>query len=142
PVLNPSRAANSVNHLIIDRNADVTRKPSVTKESASAAGFFHQFRAGKIHIFRGDPWAKHRGKLLQDGACQLARCPHLVNLLRCLDWNHAKIRWLTSLKTDSRLDWHRRVLIYLVHGKSLSRELFCPCTPSSGAPHRSRKPIE
>ena len=54
-----------------------------------------------IHIFRGNPRAEHRRKLLKDSACQLARGSHLVNFLRCLDWDHATISALTSSKTNS-----------------------------------------
>src|SRR6202035_4458832 len=77
----------------------MTREPSITKERAAAPGFCHQLCARLVDIFRGDPRTKHRRKLLKDSACQFARGAHLLNFLRCLDWDHATISWLTSLKS-------------------------------------------
>src|ERR1700730_6900653 len=109
-----------MNHLVVHRNTDMPREPSITKERAPAPGFCHQLCAGLVDIFRGDPRTKHRRKLLKDSACQFARGAHLLNFLRCLDWDHATISWLTSLKSaPPARDWRPSVAIYLVYRKSL-----------------------
>src|SRR5580692_1620549 len=53
PILNPPGAANSMNHLVVHRNADMTGKLPVTEEGAPATGHLHQLRRGLIHVSRG-----------------------------------------------------------------------------------------
>src|ERR1700730_14585278 len=101
PVLNPAGAANSVNNLVVHRNADMTGKLPVTEKGAPATGHLHQLRCGLIHISRCDPGTQHRGELLKNFARQLARRSHPVDFVRCFDRDHSIISRLTSLKTDS-----------------------------------------
>src|SRR5271157_6355107 len=101
PILNPAGAANSVNNLVVHRNADMTGELPVTEKGAPATGHLHQLRCGLIHISRCDPGTQHRGKLLKNFARQLARRSHPVDFVRCFDRDHSITSRLTSSKTDS-----------------------------------------
>src|SRR6185369_7272946 len=109
-VLNAPLAANTVDHFVIEGDADVRWKNAVpepiTKKGALHTRVTHKIRSRLVHFLGCDSRANQIADSVEDVACRAASQPHLFDFPGVLDRNHfallSSINFEMSAKTASR----------------------------------------
>ena len=121
-VLDAARAADAVDDLVVDRNADVAGKSAVMEEGAASAPFVDQARGELVDLAGGDAGHDGEGDFLEDFAGGAATDAHALDFVRRFDGNaHGRCKYEDRGKRSKSKDVNRPPLSF-----SLPPSTFCP----------------
>src|SRR5437879_6022461 len=86
-VLDATCAADAVNDLVVNRDADMSGKSAIVEEGAAPSPVMDEARGQLVDFARGDAWHNREGNFLEDFAGRAATDAHGFRFVRRFDGN-------------------------------------------------------